>query len=518
MMKKFNVTGICYPTKHYMADISHKLSFSLAMIERGEYFVINRPRQYGKTTMLYLIASALRQQKKYAIFSISFEGIGDDVFMDEKVFSPTFISLLQSQAELYFPELTDFLSESIDKINSIASLSSFVTQLAQKAGKKIVLLIDEVDKSSNNQLFISFLAMLRNKFLMQEEMPTFQSVILAGVHDIKTLKLKLRTEQEQKYNSPWNIASEFKLDMNLSIDEIKPMLKEYARDNSVEMDIDEIAERLFYYTSGYPFLVSKICKTLDEDFSPKKKNWTSNDIEIAVNLLINEHNTNFDVQIKNLENDEDVYDLIKRIVIDNEEITYNVYNPTISLALFYGLISNEGNKLKIHNRIYAEVVADYMISKIELQKNQKGLDFGSGYKNENGTLNMEAIMLGFQAFMKKEYSRKDRDFLEKNGRLVFLAFLKPIINGSGYDFKEPQISEEKRLDIVITHLVNKYVVEVKLWRGEKAHANGLIQLTNYLAMQELQEGYLLIFDHAEVKDWKSEWIDNNGKKILAVWV
>jgi len=30
--------------------------------------------------------------------------------------------------------------------------------------------------------------------------------------------------------------------------------------------------------------------------------------------------------------------------------------------------------------------------------------------------------------------------LRKEWRLVFLAFLKPIINGKGYDFKEPQVN------------------------------------------------------------------------------
>jgi hypothetical protein len=131
---------------------------------------------------------------------------------------------------------------------------------------------------------------------------------------------------------------------------------------------------------------------------------------------------------------------------------------------------------------------------------------------------MEAVMLGFQAFMKKEYSRKDRDFLEKNGRLVFLAFLKPIINGSGYDFKEPQISEEKRLDVVITYFNHKYVAELKIWYGEKAHQKGLLQLVDYLDIQGLDEGYLLIFDHSEIKKWQSEWRDVQGKRIFAVWV
>lgn len=99
---------------------------------------------------------------------------------------------------------------------------------------------------------------------------------------------------------------------------------------------------------------------------------------------------------------------------------------------------------------------------------------------------------------------------------MFLAFLKPIINGSGYDFKEPQISEEKRLDVVITYLHQKFVAELKLWYGEKAHEKGLIQLADYLDKQALDEGYLLIFDHSEIKNWRSAWTEKMEKDIYGL--
>lgn len=49
-------------------------------------------------------------------------------------------------------------------------------------------------------------------------------MILAGVYDIKNLKLKIRPEEEHKYNSPWNIAARFNLDMSFSAEEISLML------------------------------------------------------------------------------------------------------------------------------------------------------------------------------------------------------------------------------------------------------------------------------------------------------
>ena len=47
-MKEFNTTGLCNPKKHYMVDISDKLENIKKLVEKEKYFIINRPRQYGK--------------------------------------------------------------------------------------------------------------------------------------------------------------------------------------------------------------------------------------------------------------------------------------------------------------------------------------------------------------------------------------------------------------------------------------------------------------------------------------
>jgi Predicted AAA-ATPase len=520
MEKVFNITGNCRPAKHYIADVSGKLAQTLKMVERGDYFIINRPRQYGKTTTLYTLADMLREKGNYVVLNASFEGIGDIIFSDEKFFSKGFVDLIAKYSSAYMPETEEWLLETAPKILNLKMLEKMLTKFVNKTDKKVVLMIDEVDKSSNNQLFISFLAMLRNKYLESDTFKTFHSIVLAGVHDIKSLKLKIRSDEEGKYNSPWNIAAEFTVDMNLQVTEIIPMLEEYAADRGVKMDTQEMAEQLFYYTSGYPFLVSKLCKMLDETYLPtkSKKEWTAHDLELAVQQLVTESNTNFDSLIKNLENNQELYDIVYDIAINNDVRSFNIHNPITNFAVLYGILVNINGRTAIHNRIYREVIVNYMTNKMEDIQRSKRVDYGTGYKNDNGSLNMEAILLGFQAFMKKEYNKKDRDFLERNGRLVFLAFIKPIINGSGYDFKETQVSEEKRLDVVITHLQHKYVAELKLWRGEKAHEKGLAQLADYLDIQALTEGYLLVFDHSEIKKWHSEWLDVQGKKIFSVWV
>ena len=89
-------------------------------------------------------------------------------------------------------------------------------------------------------------------------MQAFHSVILVGVYSIKNLKLKLRPESEHQYNSPWNIAADFDVDMSFSPAQISQMLEEYERDYHTGMDTDLIAGEIYAYTSGYPVLVSMI--------------------------------------------------------------------------------------------------------------------------------------------------------------------------------------------------------------------------------------------------------------------
>ncbi|MCX6584377.1 MAG: hypothetical protein NT166_29755 [Candidatus Aminicenantes bacterium] len=63
-------------------------------------------------------------------------------------------------------------------------------------------------------------------------------------------------------------------------------------------------------------------------------------------------------------------------------------------------------------------------------------NFREHFLGKSGDLNMKEVLLRFQTFLKEQYSEKDLEFPERNGRLLFLAFLRPIINGKGFDFKE----------------------------------------------------------------------------------
>ncbi|MDM8532363.1 AAA family ATPase [Anaerolineales bacterium HSG25] len=526
MQKRFNDTGVCIPKRHYMVDTTSKLEQVIQLVDWGEYFTINRPRQFGKTTTLFLLDKALNRLDAYLSLRISFEGIDDQTHQNDKAFINEFLILLaQRLSFLGWPDLSDTIEQTRLTVTTLPELSRFISKLVQLSPEKQwVLMIDEVDKSSNNQLFLDFLGLLRNKYLNRDDgEATFQSVILAGVHDIKTLKQKIRPDGSGGYNSPWNIAVDFKVDLSFSAPEIETMLTQYGQEKAAEINIASVAERLYYYSSGYPYLVSKLCKFIDEDILPPRadKNWSLADVETAFAMIVGQAYTTtlFDSLTKNLENNEELYDLVFQIVINGERITFTIANPIINLAHLYGIIvpSSRGH-CQIHNRIFEQRIYDYMLSKFIQKKHSEVNRFGGpNFYTANG-LDMPLILQRFQAFMKEHYSDRDTRFIEREGRLLFLAYLRSIINGIGFDFKEPNVSHERRMDLVITYQNKRYVVELKIWRGQQYHEEGLDQLSDYLDSYSLKEGYLLIYDFNKSKTYREEQIQHQDKSIFAVWV
>ena len=339
------------------------------------------------------------------------------------------------------------------------------------------------------------------------------------MHDVKTLKIKIREGEEVKLNSPWNIAVNFKVDMSFNSDEIESMLIEYCEENNIEMDTKLLSDKLYYYTSGYPFLVSRLCQIIDEDILDKSSPWDIALIDFALKRLLRESNTLFDDLFKNIQNNNELKNYIFDIVFNGSVKVFNEHNHLIALGALYGILKDNCGVVKISNKVFEQIIYNYFSSTLENTTNAiKNYNFRDNFLLNNGGLDIKKVLLKFQQFMKEQYSSKDIKFLEKNGRTLFLAFLKPIINGVGFDFKEVQISQEQRLDIVVTYNNFKYIIELKLWYGESYHEKGIKQLDNYLDIHGVNDGYLIIFNFKDNKEYKIENINVNGKDIFAVYL
>ena len=91
-------------------------------------------------------------------------------------------------------------------------------------------------------------------------------------------------------------------------------------------------------------------------------------------------------------------------------------------------------------------------------------------------------------------------FKEKDGREQFLLYLKPIINGTGNYYIEAQTRDQTRTDVIVDYLGQQYIIELKIWRGERYNAEGEKQISEYLDYWNLNTGYMLSFNFNRKKE------------------
>ncbi len=511
-MKEFNTTGSCNPQRHYMVDTEKRFKSVENLIDNGKYFTINRARQYGKTTMLQMIWRRL--SGRYLVIKTSFEGVGDDPFKNEERFVKMFASKMVSELQFDLTEQQYIDIWKRETIVSYDTLGETITEFCQKYPKQVVVLIDEVDKSSDNQTFIGFIGLLRDLYLRREEKGmdfTFHSVVLAGVYDVKNLKLKLRPDAEKKYNSPWNIAADFNVDMTFHPEEIAQMLQDYENDHHTGLDVKKMGEEIYKYTSGYPYLVSAICKLIDEQLDC---DWTEDGIVKAVKIIVQGNNTLMDDLSKNLENYPEFREFMFSVAVNGTSYAFTLLNPMVSMGNMFSYIKNKNGRVAIHNLVFEEALFLYFTVDYAIKNQDKLAPFQSNYII-NGRLNMEYVLERFAELLHEEYCESTESFVEKEGRLLFLTFLKPIINGLGFYYVEPQTRDNRRMDLVVNYGRQEFIVELKIWRGDKYEQTGREQLSEYLAIRGMDEGYLVTFDFSKNRSTaEPQWLEVNGKRIF----
>ncbi len=526
MRRYFNTEGLCDPNIHYMVRLDDRLEkIKKLFVDRGKYFAINRGRQYGKTTTIRALEEYLKED--YLVISMDFQEIGTDEFRNEMAFSRAFSEILLRVFEKMYAENEreaqaplSGLREAKGKLY-LRELFVWLSEICEKVSKPIVLMIDEVDSASNNQVFLDFLALLRRYYLGRGNMPTFHSVILAGVYDIKNLKLKIRPEEEHKYNSPWNIAARFNLDMSFSAEQISLMLQEYEEDHGTGMDVYSIGTCIYEYTSGYPYLVSAICKFLDEEifeserFENMSDVWTEQGVAAAVKLLLSESSPLFDSMVKQLDIYKDLRDMIRALLYQGEKIPASPNEESIKLGYMFGFLKEEEGHVVVANRIFEMGLLNMFIA--EEAAGSEAFRYGQRDKNQfitDGKLNMDLVLEKFVTYFTDIYSHKDERFVEAHGRKFFLLYLKPIINGAGNYYIEAQTRDSKRTDVIIDYLGQQFIVELKIWHGNEYHERGKEQLREYLDYYHLEKGYLLSFNFNKKKKPGMREVHIDGKTIV----
>ena len=490
MERYFNITGCCNPVEHYMVNLDSRLAQIKKMVDRGQYFCINRGRQYGKTTILKALCNYLSEN--YIVIRMDFQFLDAGDFENTGKFVKALAREFLKRGRRY---MSAEIQEEIKRMryaenSSLADIFITLSEWCETSQKPIVLIIDEVDSASNNQVFLDFLAQLRGYYLERNEQPTFQSVILAGVHDIRNLRQKIRPDAEHKHNSPWNIASSFDVDMSFNVSDIAGMLEDYENDHHTGMGIMEISQLIYDYTSGYPVLVSSFCAYMD-----KINDWTINGILEANKELLISRTPLFESLIGKLEDNESLRKLLYVILFYGKKIPYNPDDSTIDSAYMYGFVKNENGMIAVANRVFEVRIYNWFIS----LETTESLMYSEGANDKNqfitgNQLNMEKVLEKFILHFNDIYGNQPDKFKEEDGRKLFLLYLRPIINGTGNYYIEAQTRDQRRTDVIVDYAGKQYIIELKIWRGDEYNTEGKKQLSQYLDYYHIDKGYLLSFN------------------------
>lgn len=507
----FNTTGICDPTQHYMVSLGQRMLQVKALVDEGKYFTINRARQYGKTTTLHALSDFLSQD--YFVISMDFQmQMSDAKFRNENVFALAFARAFVSSSRAnqisadpeYDNALKTFASASQTDPQHFELVELFqeISLLCAALPRKVVLMIDEIDSATNNQVFIDFLAKLRGYYNNRNRYATFQSVILAGVCDIKNLKRKLRPEEEHTDNSPWNIAADFDIEMSFSPEQITQMLKEYESDYRTGMNGEAVAQEIYDYTAGYPYLVSRICQLLELQYSKdgRKDAWTHAGILDVVRSLVGESNSLFDDMSKKVKDYPALRNLLYDILFCGKSIPYNLGTELVSIGTMFGFLKDHEGQVAISNRIFEIWFYNLFIAEEAISSST--YDAGERDKNQfiqNGRLDMDLVLKKFVQHFTESFGDSTESFVEENGRKLFLLYIRPLINGSGNYYIESRTRSMGRTDLIIDYLGAQYIVEMKIWHGQEYNTRGEKQLIGYLKDYGLKKGYMLSFNFNKSK-------------------
>ena len=133
---------------------------------------------------------------------------------------------------------------------------------------------------------------------------------------------------------------------------------------------------------------------------------------------------------------------------------------------------------------------------------------------------MELCLRKFAEHYAELFNERDAEFIEREGRLLFLSYLKPLINGQGFYHIESQFTDPRRMDIVVDFGHEQFIIELKLWRGEAVHQKAYEQFLGYMDSKGFSADYLLTFDFRNNVNRQpyAKWVDFGDRQIFDVIV
>lgn len=239
----------------------------------------------------------------------------------------------------------------------------------------------------------------------------------------------------------------------------------------------------------------------------------------AERMLRKQRNTLFDDMVKKLSDFPKLKRMVQDILFCGSAFPFEENNHLIDLGVTFGFLKENNGMVAIGNRIFETKLYDLFLSELSMD-NALG-QTANAEPNQfivGGMLQMRLVMEKFYQYFMEIYGDSDQKFIEKQGRKIFLLYLKPIINGTGNYYIEAQTRDARRTDIIVDYRGRQFIIELKIWRGSEYNQRGEKQLFGYLDDYGADTGYLLSYNFNQNKMTGIREIARDGKRIVEVVV
>jgi hypothetical protein len=500
-MRTFGTQGPVNPEVNYVVSRDEELADFIDRVKKGKYIVLFAPRQTGKTTFFRAAMNALTA-KEYFPIQLNFEAYVDLTpaafysYLYEDI-RRAIASVFQTRGSVPSEALEQFLTNV--EITDHASMRNFFQQLPRSLTppddeQKVVLIIDEFD-AIPPEAVRGFLHSLRYIYLDTSGVRCPYSVGIVGVKNITQLNY-------DRSISPFNIQDEFHLP-NFTLAQVQELLDQYTNEVG-QTFVPEVITAIHKQTAGQPFLVNRCAQILTEELDiPKSEPITMADFSKAHRQLLRERNINIEHLLTNIRRDRRFESILMRIASYERGLFFSLDNDIINELAIYGVIAEGTDGMcEIVNPIYQHRILQAfkpLINGLEDEyfSEESGDDF-IDYLTPDGVIEMESLLDNFQAFIARAGFRilqvpdTPQEYV---GQYLLYTYLDHFVSIAGANmFLEVQTGRG-RIDLLIVHNQRKYVVETKIWEGDRYYQAGKKQLAAYLKLEETQEGYYVVFDH-----------------------
>ena len=502
-MRSFGTRGRVYPDKHYVVPRTEEIADYINRIKEGRYVVLFAPRQTGKTTFFrFAVETLTTEESDYFPIQLNFEEYEDYSVSNfyaslDREMCKEIERVFQRRGEIPSKALSQFLVDMkiIDNASMRVFFEHFISFLNSQFGskQKIVLIIDEFDAIPQAAVK-GFLHSLRYIYL-SDELQCPHSVGIVGVKSITQLNY-------DRSISPFNIQDEFNLP-NFSLTQVRALLSQYTEEVGQPFD-PEVVIALHKQTAGQPFLVNRAAQILTEELEiPKTETIAMEHFLVAHTHLLEERNTNIDHLLTNIRRDHRFESLLMRICSYERGVPFNLDNEIISELTMYGVITKSSDRMcEIVNPIYQHRIMQTFKPAINgLEEvyfpEDADKDF-IDYLTSSGEIELEALLDNFKDFIARagfrilQVPETPKEYVGQN---LLYAYLDHFIRTINADmFLEVQTGRG-RIDLLILYNSRKYIVETKIWEGERYYQAGKKQLVAYLKSEKADAGYYVVFDH-----------------------